>query len=154
MDKLSYITGSNIIKIHDDLIKVSGGIEGILNPNMHYIIESARHNINQDLKDISSYLLAHIAKGHPFNDGNKRTAYFASRFFLMKNGADFNGNNPQEVSSEIESVAQQPTMDDAMKKAKEIAEEYIVKSPIIPDYESFSRLVIKSIGVAKILANK
>jgi death-on-curing family protein len=100
---------------------------------------------NQTLDNISSNLLARIAKGHPFTDGNKRTAYFGARYFLMKNGADFNGCSYLEASEEMEGIAKKPNFKSAYKYAKQLCEEYIVENQmVVPDYETFYRLVIKS----------
>jgi hypothetical protein len=35
---------------------------------------------------LASYLLFHLTKGHCFNDGNKRTAFASTNYFLQLNG--------------------------------------------------------------------
>jgi len=46
--------------------------------------------------DIAVTLLISIAKGHIFNDGNKRTALMATLYFLFKNNIQLNKSNQLE----------------------------------------------------------
>jgi death-on-curing protein len=41
-----------------------------------------------DLFELAAYYVFHIAKGHAFIDGNKRTAVSVALYFLEKNGID------------------------------------------------------------------
>lgn len=153
---LIHITEEEIIRLHDDLIEASGGLRGILNAgSVTYIVENAQFRLPQNLVDISAFLLCRIAKGHQFVDGNKRTAYFASRYFLMRNGADFNGSDTNQATKEVEAIAAEHNMPNACNLASKLVERYFVENqPIIPSYETFYRLVIKSIGVAQRLSEK
>ncbi len=80
-------TTEEVVSIHDVAIREFGGSMGlrdmgalesaILRPQMGYydgIIEEA------------SAMLESLAMNHPFVDGNKRTAFYATDTFLRKNG--------------------------------------------------------------------
>lgn len=43
-----------------------------------------------DLYDKAVCLLKRIIKGHPFASGNRRTAFIATKAFLLENGGKFN----------------------------------------------------------------
>lgn len=45
-------------------------------------------NSGADLFDLAAVYLYHIARGHAFVDGNKRTAYTTAMAFLLINGVD------------------------------------------------------------------
>ncbi len=156
-NNLIYVTAPEIIQIHDGLIDVSGGVKGIINPtSLDYVAETQMHySETPTLPGTASYLLCRIAKGHQFADGNKRTAYFTARYFLMRNGADFNGSDPEEASHEIEYIAAQPDMDSACGIAGKLVDKYLIRDQIrIPDYPTFHRMIVKSIGVAHRLSKR
>lgn len=153
--EIVYITGEEIEKLHKDLIESTKGLCGILNEGQaDYIAESAVYREDEGICSVAAHLLSRIVKGHTFNDCNKRTGYFTARYFLMRNGADYNNTGFEEVSEDINSIAEQPTMDNAYNRALELCKQGLITDQIpIPDYETFHRLVIKSIGVAKKLSD-
>ena len=51
-------------------------------------------------------LLESIARNHALIDGNKRLAWLATRYFLIKNGTDVRASSPQEGDRFIREVAQ------------------------------------------------
>ena len=150
---IKYVTEKELKRMNSDLIDVSGGIKGEISLSLGYVTESIKHIQNQNLENISSYLLTRIARGHPFKDGNKRTAYFGAKYFLMKNGADFDGSSYQEASKEVEDIAKKSNLNSAYGYAKKVCKKGIIKNQVvISDYDTFFRVIIKSIGVAKILS--
>ena len=153
-----YITEAEVKQIHDDLEAVSSGIPGMRQDNIDYIIYVSQMQANssdQPLSEFASQVLGRIAKGHPFADLNKRTAYFTARYFLMRNGADFNGASFRECADEVVGIAEASDMDPAIDLSRQLCSRDLVSDGvIIPDYTTFHRLVIKSIGVAKELADK
>lgn len=48
-----------------------------------------------DLFEMAAAYLFHIAKNHPFVDGNKRTAVVAALVFLELNGAEIRASNKE-----------------------------------------------------------
>lgn len=78
-----------IIKIHDALIKLSGGEYGIRDEGGIY--NSTCKLINHQYKNqrnptsIGAFALNEFAKRHYFIDGNKRTAYAISKIFMLIN---------------------------------------------------------------------
>jgi len=154
MKKIRYLEADEIKKIHSDLIAVSGGLLGWENgKSLEYIVNFCEKLVSENLEEVSAYLLARIAKGHPFIDGNKRTAYFSTKYFLMKNGADFDGRSIEDTSTEIGNIASSSNIASAYHLAREFVRKNLVFSGIIiPDYETFYRIVIKSIGMAKKLS--
>jgi death-on-curing protein len=78
------------LKKHDDVIKVSGGLEGVHHINL---LESALAFIKHDeyyptFPEKITHLIYSVAKNHIFADGNKRTAIALGGYFLTINGYD------------------------------------------------------------------
>ena len=79
-----YPVTSQIKEIHDNIIKQTGGISGILNLDQ---IDSVLSHIQNDdyypeFIDKVTHLFYSLCKFHPFLDGNKRTALAVAAYFL------------------------------------------------------------------------
>lgn len=89
MEKL---TPDELKHIHNEMLKRYGGLPGEKNPGMvDYVCDkpfliSFGHELYPDIFQKAAVLMYSIARGHYFNDGNKRTASMAAYVFLMKNG--------------------------------------------------------------------
>ena len=78
------------IKTHDTILRISGGLPGILDQGS---LESILDHIQNDdyypeYEDKLTQLVYAINKGHCFHDGNKRTSIAVGAFFLEVNGLD------------------------------------------------------------------
>lgn len=86
-----YLSIEDVVDIHEDILKVYGGLEGIREIGM---LESALKRIDfhknysglTDLFETSALLAQALAQGHVFVDGNKRTALVSTYNFLILNG--------------------------------------------------------------------
>lgn len=75
------ITKEDIIIINKSIVEKFGTIFGIINEsNIDFILAKLRNSKNVFRK--AAELLCCIARGHPFVDGNKRTAFQAAKFLL------------------------------------------------------------------------
>jgi len=86
-----YLTVEQVIAIHDEMLRKFGGLSGIRDENLlHSAVNSPRATFGQrelysSIYDKAAALVYHIARNHPFNDGNKRTSYMANLIFLKGN---------------------------------------------------------------------
>src|SRR5271155_2911379 len=82
-----YLTTVEVLAMHADLIERYGGIQGVRDPGL---LESAlfrpQTGYYADLIEEAAALWESLAQGHPFLDGNKRTAFAAMFTFLAING--------------------------------------------------------------------
>jgi death-on-curing protein len=86
----TWITAAIATAIHDEAIYEFGGLEGIRDLGL---LESAlgrprnllAHEPRSSIFQLAAVLCIGIAKDHPSNDGNKRTALLATRAFLYLN---------------------------------------------------------------------
>jgi len=86
-----FLTLDEVLALHDDLIERYGGASGIRDLNL---LSSALGTpqatfegqfLHESLPEMAAAYLFHLAKNHPFIDGNKRTALAASLAFLWLN---------------------------------------------------------------------
>ena len=88
---IKYLTVDQVIAFHDTLIEKFGGLSGIRDKNLLYSALSAPKasfggkDMYSSISEKAAVYLYHIAKNHPFNDANKRTAYVTALAFLKAN---------------------------------------------------------------------
>ena len=85
-----FLSLDEVVEIHTVLIKRFGGPPGVRDLGL---LESAlyrpRSGYYSDLVEMSAALFESLIKNHPFVDGNKRVAFFATDIFLRLNGYKF-----------------------------------------------------------------
>ncbi len=101
MQTPEFLQIAEILEIHQILIDLFGGMPGIRDEGL---LESALSQpqatffgelLHPTIHEQAAAYLYHIAKNHPFLDGNKRTAYGAMETFLRLNGCNINLSNEQ-----------------------------------------------------------
>lgn len=87
---VQYLSLDEVIEIHSVLIERFGGPAGIRDLGL---LESAlyrpRSGYYIELDKMAAALFESLIKNHPFVDGNKRVAFFATDIFLRLNGYKF-----------------------------------------------------------------
>ncbi len=83
----SYFDTDHAIFVHDEIIKQSGGLLGILNVGL---LDSVIEHVQNDwyypkFEDKLTHLFFSINKNHSFQDGNKRASIALSAYFLEIN---------------------------------------------------------------------
>lgn len=87
---IAFLTLDEVLEIHVVLIRRFGGPEGVRDLGL---LESALYRPQsgyyKDLVEMASAMFESLIKNHPFVDGNKRVAFFATDVFLRLNGYRF-----------------------------------------------------------------
>ncbi len=92
MTEPAFLTLDEVLAIHRDQIRRYGGRPGIRDLNLLASALGAPaasyggELLHTDLYEMAAAYLFHIARNHPFIDGNKRTALMAALGFLGLNG--------------------------------------------------------------------
>lgn len=87
---MQFVTLDEVLIIHDLMLEVAGGREGIHDFNLlHSAVERPKAQFAGEYLYTSIWLMGasllhSLVKNHPFEDGNKRTAYFSTVRFLRK----------------------------------------------------------------------
>lgn len=88
----SFLTLAEVVQIHRDQIERYGGRDGVRDMGL---LESAvaapqasagGESVHGDLFEMAAAYAFHLARNHPFVDGNKRTALASALVFLEING--------------------------------------------------------------------
>ncbi len=86
-DVVAFLTRDEALAIHRALIERFGGPAGVRDLGL---LESAlfrpRTGYYRDLAEMAAALFESLLMNHPFVDGNKRVAFFATDVFLRMNG--------------------------------------------------------------------
>jgi len=88
---VEHLTLDEVLAIHEASLNRFGGAPGIRDLGL---LESAlyrpRTGYYKDLAEMAAALFESLIMNHPFVDGNKRAAFFASDVFLRLNGWKLN----------------------------------------------------------------
>lgn len=86
-EAVQFLTADEVLTIHERLITFFGGQAGLRDRGL---LESALHRPQTgyypDLAEMATALFESLIINHPFVDGNKRVAFFATDVFLRLNG--------------------------------------------------------------------
>lgn len=88
---MKFISLDEVLIIHNRMLEIGGGREGLHDFTLlHSAIERPKAQFGGKYLYSSIWLMAaallqSLVKNHPFDDGNKRTAFFSTMRFLRKN---------------------------------------------------------------------
>lgn len=117
---IRFLTIDEVMHIHRDQIRRYGGSSelrdaGLLDaaiamPQQQF----AGQYLHGDLPSMAAAYLYHLAKNHPFADGNKRVGAAAANVFLRMNGHRLNCTNDQLAEFVLKIAGSESTKDDAV----------------------------------------
>ena len=86
-DRVVHLSMDEVLAVHEELIARFGGSSGVRDPGL---LESALHRPRTgyyvDVVEMAAAMFESLLMNHPFVDGNKRVAFFATDVFLRLNG--------------------------------------------------------------------
>lgn len=86
-DRVEFLSLDEVLAIQQRLVEVFGGAHGVRDMGL---LESALYRPQTgyyaDVLEMAAALMESLLMNHPFLDGNKRTAFFATDVFLRLNG--------------------------------------------------------------------
>lgn len=88
---MNWVSAQEVIAFHDRILRRLPGVAGMPDPGraeaIIYRVQNRTHyeGITDVFELAATYWVA-VARGHIFNDGNKRTAFFVTMTFLYRNG--------------------------------------------------------------------
>lgn len=97
-----WVPGLVLDVVHLDQLREHGGLLGVrdehaLEAALARPLQTHHAESDSDLAMLAAACAFGLAKGHPFNDGNKRTAFFAAMIFLGLNGKDLDATEAEVV---------------------------------------------------------
>lgn len=90
----AYLTASDVLFIHECLVRRYGGTDGILNRDgLESAVMRASSGYYMSIAEEAAALAESLLVNHPFRDGNKRTAFASADVFLRINGLVIDGDD-------------------------------------------------------------
>ena len=92
MSEIRFLSLENVLRIHESQFAQKGGSPGLRDIGLLELALAmpragfGGEYLHSDLFEMAAAYLFHIAKNHPFVDGNKRTALVSALVFLDLNG--------------------------------------------------------------------
>jgi death on curing protein len=89
---MNYLTIDEVYAIHQRMIKIGGGRLDVHDFTLlHSAVERPKamfggHDLYPTIWEKGAALIHSLIKNHPFDDGNKRTAYYSTKRFFYING--------------------------------------------------------------------
>ena len=111
IESVVFLTVDEALAIHDRLIEEFGGPHGVRDLGL---LESAlfrpQTGYYRDIAEMATALFESLLMNHPFVDGNKRVAFFATDVFLRLNGWKFQVD-PDEAHCRLIGLLEQGSCD-------------------------------------------
>ncbi len=101
---MEYLTVSEIIEIHDEIIKRYGGSRGVRDEGTLQLLVY-KMNREKDVFRRAALALHTITVNHPFFDGNKRTAFAVAENELGEAGYYFN-EETEDIVALVQNIAE------------------------------------------------
>ena len=114
-----FLDVEEVIEIHQDQIGEHGGSPGIRDMDLLASAVGMPQSgafgqyAHADLYEMAAAYLFHLAKNHPFVDGNKRVAGAVAETFLQANGLALTADEPEYADFVLRVAAGEATKADA-----------------------------------------
>lgn len=101
MSEIFFPDSDEVLLIHAEIIKATGGSEGLRDAGgLESALKAAENRYNyetEDLAKLAATFAFHLLQAHAFVDGNKRIAAVIAELFLKLNGAKLKLTNDEVV---------------------------------------------------------
>lgn len=111
-----WVSAQEVIAFHDRILQRLPGVAGISDPGraeaLIYRVQNRTHyeGVTDVITLAATYGVA-IARGHIFNDGNKRTAFFVTMTFIYRNGIRIRDTDSSLENLTVEAATGEKTVD-------------------------------------------
>ncbi|HIE6169867.1 TPA: type II toxin-antitoxin system death-on-curing family toxin [Proteus mirabilis] len=122
-----WVSAQEVIAFHDRILQRFPGVAGMSDPGraeaLIYRVQNRKHyeGITDVFELAATYWVA-IARGHIFNDGNKRTAFFVTMTFLSRNGIRIRDTGNMLENLTVEAATGEKTVDQLAKHLQNLVE--------------------------------
>ncbi len=111
IEPVVFLTVDEALAIHDRLIEEFGGPRGVCDLGLlESVLFRPQTGYYRDIAEMATALFESVLMNHPFVDGNKRVAFFATDVFLRLNGWKFQVD-PDEAHRRLIGLLEQGSCD-------------------------------------------
>ncbi|MGL6021127.1 MAG: type II toxin-antitoxin system death-on-curing family toxin [Gibbsiella quercinecans] len=125
-----WVSAQEVVAFHDHILQRLPGVAGMSDPGRAEALIYRVQNRTQDegVSDVfelaATYWVA-IARGHIFNDGNKRTAFFVTMTFLYRNGIRIRDTDNTLENLTVEAATGEKTVDQLAQHLRGLVDNFI-----------------------------
>lgn len=122
-----WVSAQEVIAFHDRILQRFPGVAGMSDPGraeaLIYRVQNRKHyeGITDVFELAATYWVA-IARGHIFNDSNKRTAFFVTMTFLYRNGIRIRDTGKMLENLTVEAATGEKTVEQLAKHLQNLVE--------------------------------
>ncbi|MCL2899878.1 type II toxin-antitoxin system death-on-curing family toxin [Brenneria tiliae] len=124
-----WVSAQEVIAFHDRILQRLPGVAGIPDPGraeaLIYRVQNRTHY--EDVTDVFEFAATYwvaIARGHIFNDGNKRTAFFVTMVFLYRNGIRLPDTDNTLENLTVEAATGEKTVDQLAQHLRDLVDNF------------------------------
>ncbi|EFU2869647.1 type II toxin-antitoxin system death-on-curing family toxin [Salmonella enterica] len=127
-----WVSAQEVIAFHDRILQRLPGVVGMSDPGraeaLIYRVQNRTHYEGvTDVFELAATYWVAIARGHIFNDGNKRTAFFVTMTFLYRNGIKICDNDNSLENLTVGAATGEKIVDQLAQHLRELVD---ISSPI------------------------
>ncbi|NNN98123.1 type II toxin-antitoxin system death-on-curing family toxin [Vibrio sp. B1-2] len=110
MSELLFLEVEDVIEIHDDILANEPGLHGTHADKVEAVIGRVKsiYSYSNDITtpfDLAAHYAVAIARGHAFNDGNKRTAFVSMVAILQVNNIPLPDDIAEKLTTNLDTWA-------------------------------------------------
>lgn len=125
-----WISAQDVIAFHNRILQRLPGVTGMPDPGraeaLIYRVQNRTHYEGvTDVFELAATYWVAIARGHIFNDGNKRTAFFVTMTFLYRNGISIRDTDNMLENLTVEAAIGEKTVDQLAQHLRDLVENVI-----------------------------
>lgn len=123
MSELFFPNFDDILLVHAEIIRETGGSEGLRDAGgLESALNAAENRFNyetENLAKLAATYAYHLSQAHAFIDGNKRIAAVVSELFLNLNGAKLTATNDEIIELFLDIAASKLSREEVEEKFAE-----------------------------------
>ncbi|MCO7254996.1 type II toxin-antitoxin system death-on-curing family toxin [Dickeya oryzae] len=125
-----WVSAQEVIAFHDRILQRLPGVAGMPDPGraeaLIYRVQNRTHYEGvTDIFELAATYWVAIARGHIFNDGNKRTAFFVAITFLYRNGIRIRDTDNTLENLTVEAATGEKTADQLAQSLRDLVDNLI-----------------------------
>ncbi|MCG3470256.1 type II toxin-antitoxin system death-on-curing family toxin [Xenorhabdus bovienii] len=122
-----WVSAQEVIAFHDHLLRRFPGVTGMPDSSraeaLIYRVQNRTHYEGvTDVFELAATYWVAISRGHIFNDGNKRTAFFVTMTFLYRNGIKIRDNDNTLENLTVEAATGEKTVNQLTQHLRELVD--------------------------------
>ncbi|EHD22792.1 MULTISPECIES: type II toxin-antitoxin system death-on-curing family toxin [Brenneria] len=122
-----WVSAQEVIAFHDCILQRFPGVAGMPDSGraeaLIYRVQNRTHYEGvTDVFELAATYWVAIARGHIFNDGNKRTAFFVTMTFLYRNGISIRDTDNTLENLTVEAATGEKTVDQLARSLRDLVD--------------------------------